>query len=134
MSNKKLYILWGALAVLCIAMSFIEEVDSGLAALMFLLAAAFFVPPAMLLYRGIKKKDAFTVGVIRWTSLVSLALTFLLLLLNFLSVGASRLTGDVLYVLLTLVSVPMVCSQFWALSMFVWACMMILGFKYRKMK
>ncbi len=134
MSNKKLYILWGALAVLCAVISFVPEQEGALSGFMALLAVAFFVPPSVLLYRGIKSKNEKLVALIRIISLSSLVATLVLLVVNFLSVGASRVAGDVLYGLLIIVSVPMVCSQIWGLSLFAWAVLLILGYKHKKMK
>ena len=47
--------------------------------------------------------------------------TFALLVANFLSASASQQVGDVLYAVLIIVSAPMVCSQFWVLSLFLWS-------------
>ena len=69
---------------------------------------------------------------IRNLSVASLALTLVLLVVNFLSVGASKAAGDVLYVLLIILSAPMVCGQVWVLSLFLWACLLMVCLKYRK--
>ena len=96
-------------------------------ALMVTLSLAFFVPPAMLLYRAVPREDWQTIRRIRNLSILSLGSTMTMLILNFLSVGASAAVGNVLYWLLILVSAPMVCGQFWAVSLFLWACLLMVS-------
>jgi hypothetical protein len=52
-----------------------------------------------------------------------LGLTLALLVANVFSVLWSEAVGTVLYELLIFVSVPMVCSRHWVLSLFLWACL-----------
>ena len=61
--------------------------------------------------------------------MISLSLTLLLLVLNFLSPMWDSLTGRILYNLLIVVSAPMVCCRYWVLSLFLWACMMMASFR-----
>ena len=118
MSNKHLYAAWGVLFLLTAALGFIPEVEGPAAAGMTLLSVLFFVPGFVLLYRGEKKP-------VLILSVVSLALTALMLLLNVWSVGMSRDMGEFLYWVLALVSAPMFCSRFWVLSLFGWACLLM---------
>jgi hypothetical protein len=99
---------------------------------MTLFSLAFFVPPAILLYRSVKNRAAGTVQLLLWLSVGSLVLTFVLLLLNFLSFGATQAAGSMVYWLLILVSVPMVSSVAWILSIFLWACLRMVSLKFRK--
>jgi hypothetical protein len=69
---------------------------------------------------------------IRNISAASLILTLLLLVANFASVGASVAVGDFLYGLLVVVSAPMVCSQFWVVSLFLWACLLMVSISFLK--
>ena len=48
-----------------------------------------------------------------------------LLVANFLSALGSVTLGDVLYGMLVIVSSPMVCSGYWVLSLFLWACLLM---------
>ena len=123
--NKKLSIAWAVLYGFCAAFGFIPTPDGVLMALMVTLSLAFFVPPAMLLYRAVPREDWQTIRRIRNLSILSLGSTMTMLILNFLSVGASAAVGNVLYWLLILVSAPMVCGQFWAVSLFLWACLLM---------
>lgn len=128
MKKKTLYILWSVLFVLCAGLGFISDPGEGMKALMFCATAAFFVAPAWLLWKG-DLQDAF---MIRNLSLASLVLTAVTLIINLLSVQSQPLVGDVLYAIMAVVSAPMLCSRFWALSMFCWACLMIVGWKKLK--
>ena len=62
--------------------------------------------------------------------LLSLGLTLASILLNFLSIQASKDWGLVLNWILILVSTPMVCSQIWVLGLFGWACLLMVCLKY----
>lgn len=123
MKNKQLYLLWGGLYVLSAGLSLIEKPGSLLQAVMFLVALGFFVPGGILLYRGHREKNAGIIASVRWISAGSLGITLLLLVANVLSVAAPRAVGNVAYALLVLFSAPMICSQIWVLSLFLWACL-----------
>ena len=132
--NAPYYIAWAALYTVCAGLSFIPEPAGALKGLMLMLALGFFVPPSILLYRAVTQKERSTVICIGIISAASLVLTFVLLLLNFLSFEASDAAGLVLNVLLILVSVPMVCSGAWVLSLFLWAVLLMLCLKYGKQR
>lgn len=125
MSNKSFFILWGAAFILCAVFGFIPEPDSLMKALMVLLSLVFFVPGSLLVYDAVKHRNLALLRCIRNISACSLGLTLVLLVANFFSVAASKAVGDALYVLLVIFSSPMVCSQYWVLSMFLWACLLM---------
>lgn len=125
MNKKFLLSLWGALLALCAGLGFIREPDGVVAWLLTMLAVASFVPPLLLVYRGKKRGDRGTLRLIRGLSAASLVLTLVLLIANFLSVAASQTVGDILYGMLVVAATPMVCSQIWVLSLFLWAYLMI---------
>ena len=54
-------------------------------------------------------------------------LTLLALVLNVLSAMGTVTMGNVLFAVLIVVSSPMVCSGYWALSLFLWACLLIVS-------
>ena len=134
MKRKNLYITWGVLYGICAALGFIHEPEGVLAGLMVTLSLLFFLPPAMLLYRAIPREQWGTVRVVRNLSIVSLVLTLIMLVLNFLSLGASDAVGLVMHGMLILVSSPMVCGQAWVVSLFLWACLLMVSLKYLKKK
>ena len=125
MSNKTLYYIWGGLFILCGLLGFIPEPEGLVKALMVLSSVVFFVPGGMLLYLSKQEGDLRTIGIVRTLSIISLAVTLVLLVLNFLSGNASAATGDFLYGLLVMLAAPMVCSQYWFLSLFLWACLLM---------
>ena len=125
MKKNTLFALWGGLFILCAGLGFITEPTGILKALMVALAVGCFIPAGLLVRQARQKKDRATLALIRNLSALSLILTLVLLVANFLSVLSSEALGTALYYILIIVSSPMVCGQYWALSLFLWACVMI---------
>ena len=122
MKKSTLYGLWAGLFIICAGLGFIPNPAGGLRILMTLFSLAFFVPPALLLYRAKGEKDTFTLQLIRNLSALSLVLTAVLLVGNVASAFRSVLWGNILHGMLVIVSSPMVCGGYWALTIFLWAC------------
>ena len=129
MNRKFLFALWAGLFIVCAAMGFIPEPTGAARVLLTLLSVAFFVPPALLLYQAHRDADLPVLRLVRNLSALSLGLTLALLVLNFLSALRSETLGDILYNILTIVSSPMVCSGCWVLSLFLWACLLMVSLK-----
>lgn len=125
MKQKTLFILWGALFILCAGMGFIHEPEGALRILMIGLALLFFAVGWLILFRADKNADMHSLHLIRNLSAFSLGLTLLMLIGNFMSVAASETIGNIVHSILVIVSSPMVCSQYWAVSMFMWACLLL---------
>ena len=125
MNKFHLFTLWGGLFILCACLGFIPEPQGVLSVVMTALGILFFAPPGLLVYRSVREKDTPTLQLIRNLSALSLGLTLLLLLGNFLSVLGSEALGNVLYALLVVVSCPMVCTRYWVVSLFGWACLLM---------
>ena len=132
MNKTSYFTLWGGLFILCAGLGFIPAPTGFLTCLMTSLSIVFFVPPACLLYRAIPEKDVQTVRLIRNLSIAALSLTLLLLIANFLCLMAPEAVGNFLYVLLVIVSCPMICSQYWVLSIFLWATLMMVSLNLLK--
>ena len=128
MKNKYWYILWGCLFIICALLGFIPQPEGFLKVIMILAAAAFFVPGWVLLYRAHSRKEMGHAKAVRTVSLVSLVFTLFFLILNLLSGHASAGTGNALYGFLVIFSAPMVCSQYWVASLFLWACLLMTAF------
>ena len=128
MKRPILYCLWGFFIIVCGILGNVENPEGFRATAMTLLSLGFFVPPVLLLIDGWKKDDKKMIHAIRYISIASLVLTLGLLIANIAVVGASEQTGNVLYQILIYVSVPMVCSRFYALSIFLWACLLFATF------
>lgn len=125
MNQKQLFALWGVLFIVCAGLGFIPEPSRILRGVLTLIALAFFIPGALLLYRGHREKDTHTLALVRNLAAASLLLTLVLLVLNFLTVFHAAWIGDVLYCMLVIISSPMACSGYWALSLFLWACLLV---------
>ena len=128
MKNSTLYYIWGGLYALCFGLSLISAPSGPLAVVMTLLSLGFFAPPAVLLVKAYREQDAKTVKIVRLLSILSLALTVLLFVLNILAMAASEILGSILYYVLVFFSVPMVCCGSYALSLFLWACLLFSTF------
>jgi len=127
MKRSILYVLWGGLFILCAGLGFIPAPAPALQRLLTAAAAAFFLPPAILLYRAAKTGHTATVTLIRNFSALSLGLTLVLLIANILCAGSSEALGTVLHYTLVIVSSPMICSGHWAMSLFGWACLLMVS-------
>lgn len=126
MKQKTLYLLWGLLYVICTGLGFVAHPEGAGRVLMILSAVIFFIPGFYLLLKFGTKKNRRRIRIL---SVCSLSLTLLFLVANILSVAASKTVGLALHVLLSLVSTPMLCGQHWLLSLFLWACLLMLSLK-----
>lgn len=122
--KKWLYALWGGLYSVCALCGFIPEPEGAVRGLLTALSVAFFVPPVILLVQADRQKDTDTLKLVRNLSLGSLGLTLAALMGNLAFATGSETLGSVLHGVLVIVSSPMVCSGYWALSLFLWACLL----------
>lgn len=134
MTKTTCFTLWGGLFILCAGLGFIPEPTGLLRGLLVILSIGFFVPPAILLYQAAREGDRHVIRLIRNLSAASLLLTLVSLVVNFMSLMASEALGNFLYVVLVIVSTPMVCGQYWILSMFLWACLLMVSLSQLKKK
>jgi len=122
MSDTVLYALWGGLYALCAGLGFITGPGPALRLLMITASIALFVPPFVLNHRAAKAGDRRTLELVRNLSGLWLILTGILLVSSFLTVFSPEWVGNLLHSLLTIVGSPLVCSDSWALTIFLWAC------------
>lgn len=132
MREKLLYGVWAALYILCVGLGTIQDPTGFGKAVLVGIAVLFFIPGGILLYDGVRTENKKAVLQVRLVAAVSLGLTLILLIVNFLSFTVSEAAGGVLYDLLALVSAPMLCGQYWLLSLFLWACLLIASFTLNK--
>lgn len=123
-----LYGLWLFFYFLCGILGIMEPSTDLQAGAMTVLSLVFFLPPAILLIRAIRTDDRKTVKTLRLISILSLSLTVVGFIMNIAAVNASEQTGLVLYRVLNFLSVPMVCSRHYVLSLFLWACLLFSTF------
>lgn len=124
MKEKLLYIIWGCMAVLCIGLGTLETTDLLLQVPLAVLAVMFFVPGGMLLYDAVTEGNRKGMLRIRWISILSLSLTVVFLIAFILTAAVGAPAADILYDILILVSCPMICSQYWLISLFLWGCLL----------
>ena len=134
MKKSTLYILWAGLFIICAGLGFIPNPSPSGRILLTLISLAFFLPPAALLHRAHREKDTPTLSLVRNLSALSLLLTAVLLMVNVASAFRSALWGNMVHTVLVIVSAPMVCSGYWALSLFLWACLLVVSLKLLKKK
>lgn len=121
MNQKVLFALWGILFILCAGLGFLPQTTGWMTAV----SVLFFLPPALLLHR----KDRNAVLLVRNLSLISLGVTLVTLILNFVLAVSSETLGNILHYILVIVSAPMFCSGYWVLSLFLWACLLMASLK-----
>lgn len=124
MKKTLAYIAWFCMYVLCVGLGTVENPEGLGKVLLVLTSLIFFLPPAYLMYTARKEDDRKGVLTLRTLSIASLSATLIMLVVNFLSVNMDTDTGIRLYELLNLFSTPMFCSQYWVLSLFLWACLL----------
>ena len=132
MKKKSLYILWGVLFALCGLLGFLPEPEGALRWLMTVLSVIFFVPPALLLYLAYREGNRDGCRLIRNLAALSLGLTLGLLVLNLALAVSGEWVGNFLHALLVVISCPMICSGYWVLSLFLWACLLMAGIRSLK--
>ena len=130
--KTKLALIWGGMYVLCTILGFIQTNNGLLQALFALISIGFFLPGGILLYEAVEAREQKTVRTIRYLSITSLSLTVLALIGNVLTLPSAQEVGDRMYGLLIVVSTPMVSSQAWVISLFLWACLLMGTFVKKK--
>ena len=126
--TKTLWLLWGAAYVICTVCGFFPVAPGALSGLFILLSLA------LLIFEGVQNKNRKILQIIRNLSLISLGLTLVTIVLNFVSIQASDAWGLVLYWMLILVSTPMICSQVWVIGLFGWAMLLMTCLHYLRKK
>lgn len=133
-NTKKIWVIWAVAYVICTVCGFFPVAQGAVTGMFVLLSMGFFVPPAFLIYEAVQNKWPKILRIIRNLSLISLGLSLVMILLNFVSIQASQEWGLVLYWMLILVSTPMICSQVWVIGLFGWAVLLMTCLKYLKKK
>lgn len=126
MKEKVLYAVWGGLYVICAVLGFVNGAQGVGKLLLMLTALLFFVPGGILLHDALRSQNKKALRRLRIICICSLGLTLLMLIANIVFVTASAAVGQALHGFLVLVSVPMFCSQYWLVSLFLWACLLML--------
>lgn len=125
MKLKSVWLSWLYMFILCAVLGFIPEPTGFFKFALALIAAGFFAPGIVLLVKADHRDDTKTIRLVRTIAIAMLVLSTVLIMLNFLSATMTKAWGDVFYVMLVIFASPMVCGQYWVLSLFGWAFLMI---------
>ena len=134
MKKKVLYGIWICLYILCAGLAHIAAPEGAQALALTVLSVLFFIPGFLLLADARRSADRKQLKLLRWISGLSLGLTLAGILLNIVSALGSDTLGNVMYEVLIFISVPMICSQYWVLSLFLWACILLAALPPKKKK
>ena len=134
MKKSSLMAVWGIFYIICAGLGFIPQPTGAVRVFLMVISVLFFVPPAILLFDALSSGDRKTVMLVRKLSAASLAVTLVLLIANFLSALGGDWLGGLLHVLLVVASAPMFCSNYWVLSLFLWAVLLVASLQKRKEK
>lgn len=123
------YLVWGVLFFATAVLGLVYPAAEGvLKAVLQVLSVLFFLPPCLILVKAKAEGSAKHRAIIRNLSLASLIGTLVMLVVNLRSVGYLAATGKVLHIILTIISAPMICSSVYALSLFLWAALLMGSF------
>ena len=133
LSYKTLYMAWAVMFALTAALGFaFPEVENGWARFgLGLVAVLFFLPPWLLMGKAKHEGHRFHVRLVGFLALGSLLLTLVLLALTLISFIWSDALANAMYAALVIVSSPMICSNLYALSWFLWGTLIAEAF-FRK--
>lgn len=131
--DDRLYWCWAGLFVLTGALSLLAPEAEGFGrALLLMLTAGFFLPPWLILTKAKKTGDRRNVRIIRYLALASLAATTGLFCAGIYSLGAGQGMGNAIHVLMAIVCAPLMCGNYYALPMFLWATLLFGSFAKNK--
>ena len=113
--------MWAGMFFLCALMSFVPRQEGANRFLLLVFGLLFFLPPALLVYQCCRTGDRVQLRLVRNIAIISLSATTLLLVISPFSIFFSEAVGNALQFILNIVSTPMVCCQYWILSLLLWA-------------
>ena len=119
------YGVWIVLYVVAVLLSLVDHLQGAGLVLRQIYSFVVFVPGVILAAWAVKTQDKKQLRLLRWVSGASLGLTVALLVVTFLCVNASAQVGRILHSFLILVSAPMLICFNWAVSLFLWACLLM---------
>ncbi len=117
-------ILWAGMFIVCAVLGFVSQPDTASSIIMKILGLLFFLPPALLLAESWKTRCVSELKRLRLVAILSLSVSFVLMIANFLSVLGPEWLGDVLYWTLAVVGTPMACLQGPVVSLLAWAVLL----------
>lgn len=130
MKTKRLWLTWLYMFALCAVLGFIPEPYGLVKALLVIAAVCFFIPGMLLLLKGDKK----TTKRVMLISGLFLVLSMGMIIFNFASALLPPVWGTVSYILMGILANPILCGQYWILSLFGWALLLAGGLFQRMEK
>ena len=130
LSYRTLYLLWAGLFVLTAVLGFLfPNVTEPTERLPLQLATgAFFVPPWAIMTKANVEQVDKHIKIVRNLALSSVIATCVLLSMNILCIGMGDAVGNALNAALTIVSAPLVCSNFYVMPLFLWGTLLMGAF------
>ena len=133
MNKRVYYFLWAQTFLACALLSVLSGIPEGLKGILTFMTVIFFLPPAVVLNKAKDTGDRKAAMLVRNISIASLSLTTVMIILNFvLAPLCSEVVGKFLHYALVVISCPMMCGKSWALSLFLWACLLLMSISQLK--
>lgn len=132
MKRSSLYAVWGILYIICTGLGFIPEPEKSVRIFLLVIAVLFFVPPGVLMWDALQHGNRKEIRHLGLLAALSLGATAVMLVVSILTAFQAAWVGTVCHVLLVLVSTPMFCSNYWVVSLFLWAVLLLTAWTNRK--
>lgn len=126
-SNQILYGIWGVLFVLtaCASLAVPQPETTGEKVVLRVMAAVFFLPPWMILWRARATGNRHDRNLIRDLSAASLIATVVLFYASVQAIRFPDWVGQSIHVMMSILCAPLLCGNFYALPLFLWATLLI---------
>jgi len=122
------YGVWIVMYIAAVLLSLVDHLQGAGLVLLWIYSVLFFVPGVILAVWALQQRNGKQLRLLRIISGTSLGLTLVLLVINFLCATASAQVGRILNSFLILVSAPMLIAPSWAVSLFLWGCLLMCTF------
>ena len=116
------YGVWIVFYIVAVLLSLLNEPNLWIR----ICSVLFFVPGMVLAFWAAKEKDRKQIKRLRIICITSLVLTTVMLVVSFLTVNAAPQTTRIINSIFIIVSEPLWISPSWVLSMFLWACILMI--------
>ena len=130
---QTLYLCWAGLFVLTGVLGLVFPDSSGLGRAALLgLSVAFFLPPWMILLKARQEENLHHRRLIRLLSAAALLAATVLLCVSILSANGSDGLNTALHAVVSIVTAPMICSNYYVVPLFLWATLLVGSFTRKK--
>ena len=131
---KTLYQLWAGLFALTavLGLAFPGVPNAAGQFFLALVSVVFFLPPWAVLTKAKAEGCRHHLLLVRWLALANLVLTLVLFCAGILSLPYGEWLGNLIHVLMTVLCAPLVCSNYYALPMVLWAMLFYGSFGKKK--